>query len=148
MTTTVDRSEALVERLFGATIDTLELYSIYLGPELGLYAGLERDCALTAADLPKKRRDRAALALARPVPRRLGTSLRGRVSQSARNQCLSVVVVNACGRLPYLSAWRPSYSRKAHTRSSLARSGKPHPTESRLGACPPGPSSGAPTGLR
>ena len=51
MTTTVDRSEALAERLFGAPIDALELYSIYLGSELRLYAALERHGALTAAEL-------------------------------------------------------------------------------------------------
>ena len=38
--TTTDRSEALVERLFGATIGALELFSVYLGAELGLYRAL------------------------------------------------------------------------------------------------------------
>jgi 2-polyprenyl-3-methyl-5-hydroxy-6-metoxy-1,4-benzoquinol methylase len=39
-TTTVDRSDALVERLFQDTIGTLELFSIYIGSELGLYERL------------------------------------------------------------------------------------------------------------
>jgi hypothetical protein len=37
-TNATDRSEALVERLFGATIGALELFSVYLGAELGLSA--------------------------------------------------------------------------------------------------------------
>ena len=68
MTTTVDRSEALVERLFGATIDALELYSIYLGAELGLYAALERD---GAPDRGRPAQRAPRYALARAVPRRL-----------------------------------------------------------------------------
>ena len=36
-----DRSDALVERLFNATIGALELYSVYLGAELGLYGSPE-----------------------------------------------------------------------------------------------------------
>jgi hypothetical protein len=58
MTTTVHTSEALVERLFGATIDALELYSIYLGAELGLYRALEQRGPATYADLA----DRAGIA--------------------------------------------------------------------------------------
>jgi 2-polyprenyl-3-methyl-5-hydroxy-6-metoxy-1,4-benzoquinol methylase len=54
--TTVDRSEALVERLFGATIGALELYSIHLGAELGLYAALERHGPMTAAELAQSSR--------------------------------------------------------------------------------------------
>jgi 2-polyprenyl-3-methyl-5-hydroxy-6-metoxy-1,4-benzoquinol methylase len=47
-----DQSEALVERLFGATVNTLELYSVYLGNELGLYRLLdERDGGLTVGEL-------------------------------------------------------------------------------------------------
>lgn len=38
------RRDALVERLFEATIGTLELFGVYLGRELGAYA------ALAAAD--------------------------------------------------------------------------------------------------
>ena len=39
-TTAHDRRDALVERLFGATIGTLELFGVYLGDRLGLYAAL------------------------------------------------------------------------------------------------------------
>jgi 2-polyprenyl-3-methyl-5-hydroxy-6-metoxy-1,4-benzoquinol methylase len=38
--TAVDRSDALVERLFTDTIGALELFSVYLGAELGLYGEL------------------------------------------------------------------------------------------------------------
>jgi 2-polyprenyl-3-methyl-5-hydroxy-6-metoxy-1,4-benzoquinol methylase len=50
-TATTDRSEILVERLFGATIDALELYAVYLGAELGLYRALDEHGALTAREL-------------------------------------------------------------------------------------------------
>ena len=46
-----DRSDALVERLFNATIGALELYSVYLGAELGLYRALEARGPLTAPQL-------------------------------------------------------------------------------------------------
>jgi 2-polyprenyl-3-methyl-5-hydroxy-6-metoxy-1,4-benzoquinol methylase len=49
--TTTDRTDALVERLFDATLATLELYSVYLGSELGLYRALERQGAMTAPEL-------------------------------------------------------------------------------------------------
>ena len=49
----VDRSEALAERLFASTIGALELHSIYLGAELGLYAALERHGALTHGELAR-----------------------------------------------------------------------------------------------
>jgi hypothetical protein len=35
-----DRRHALVERLFGATIGTLELFGVYRGDRLGRYAAL------------------------------------------------------------------------------------------------------------
>ena len=38
--TTRDRADALAERLFGATLGALELFSVYLGTELGLYRAL------------------------------------------------------------------------------------------------------------
>jgi 2-polyprenyl-3-methyl-5-hydroxy-6-metoxy-1,4-benzoquinol methylase len=47
-TTTVDRSDALVERLFQDTIGTLELFSIYIGSELGLYERLADEPATPA----------------------------------------------------------------------------------------------------
>ncbi|HEV2774262.1 MAG TPA: class I SAM-dependent methyltransferase [Solirubrobacteraceae bacterium] len=46
-----DRSDALVDRLFHATIGALELYSVYLGAELGLYRALEAHGASTAPQL-------------------------------------------------------------------------------------------------
>ena len=49
--TTTDRTDALAERLFGAALGALELCSVYLGTELGLYTTLERHGALTAAEL-------------------------------------------------------------------------------------------------
>ena len=51
---TIDRSDALVERLFGATIGALELFSIYLGGELGLYRALEAHGPLTAPQLAER----------------------------------------------------------------------------------------------
>jgi len=49
-----DRSDALVERLFSATIGALELYSVYLGAELGLYRALEAGGPLTAPQLAER----------------------------------------------------------------------------------------------
>jgi 2-polyprenyl-3-methyl-5-hydroxy-6-metoxy-1,4-benzoquinol methylase len=51
LTITTDRTDALVERLFGATLGALELFSVYLGAELGLYRVLERHGALTPDEL-------------------------------------------------------------------------------------------------
>jgi 2-polyprenyl-3-methyl-5-hydroxy-6-metoxy-1,4-benzoquinol methylase len=51
MAISVDRTEELAERLVGATLGALELYSVYLGSELGLYEALERRGPLTAAGL-------------------------------------------------------------------------------------------------
>jgi SAM-dependent methyltransferase len=51
---TVDRADALVERLFGATLGALELFSVYLGVELGLYRAFERDGALTPEELAER----------------------------------------------------------------------------------------------
>jgi len=48
---TIDRTDALAERLFGATLGALELFSVYLGVELGLYRALERRGALTPDEL-------------------------------------------------------------------------------------------------
>jgi 2-polyprenyl-3-methyl-5-hydroxy-6-metoxy-1,4-benzoquinol methylase len=58
VTTTIDRADALAERLFGAALGALELFSVYLGVELGLYATLERHGALTTDELA----DRAGIA--------------------------------------------------------------------------------------
>jgi 2-polyprenyl-3-methyl-5-hydroxy-6-metoxy-1,4-benzoquinol methylase len=54
MSTTLSRSDALVERLFGATIGALELYSVYLGVELGLYRALAEDGPLTPGELAER----------------------------------------------------------------------------------------------
>jgi SAM-dependent methyltransferase len=56
MTTTVHttaRAEELGERLFNATIGTLELYSVHLGRSLGLYEVLADGASRTAADLAR-----------------------------------------------------------------------------------------------
>jgi methylase of polypeptide subunit release factors len=50
-TNATDRSEALVERLFGATIGALELFSVYLGAELGLYRALDHKQDLNAHEV-------------------------------------------------------------------------------------------------
>jgi 2-polyprenyl-3-methyl-5-hydroxy-6-metoxy-1,4-benzoquinol methylase len=50
-TTITSRSDALAERLFAATIDALELSTVYLGSELGLYRALAERGPLTAPGL-------------------------------------------------------------------------------------------------
>ena len=55
---TPSAADALAERLFGATLGALELFSVYLGVELGLYRTLERHGALT----PEELADRAGIA--------------------------------------------------------------------------------------
>jgi protein-L-isoaspartate O-methyltransferase len=49
-----DRSDALAERLFEATLGALEVFSVYLGAELGLYEALERHGPLTEAELAER----------------------------------------------------------------------------------------------
>jgi 2-polyprenyl-3-methyl-5-hydroxy-6-metoxy-1,4-benzoquinol methylase len=51
---TSDRSEALAERLFGATLGALELLSVYLGGELGLYRALDKHDGLTQDELSQR----------------------------------------------------------------------------------------------
>jgi SAM-dependent methyltransferase len=51
MTAVLDRTDALAERLFGAALGALELYSIYLGAELGLYRALDERGPLVSAEL-------------------------------------------------------------------------------------------------
>ena len=46
-----DRTDTLAERLFGATLGALELFSVYLGAELGLYAALAQHGPLTHSEL-------------------------------------------------------------------------------------------------
>jgi SAM-dependent methyltransferase len=53
MTTVLDRTDALAERLFGAALSALELYSVYLGTELGLYRALEERGPLVGDELAK-----------------------------------------------------------------------------------------------
>ena len=48
------RRDALVERLFGATIGTLELFGVYLGDRLGLYAALAGGDALDPEELARR----------------------------------------------------------------------------------------------
>ena len=49
-----DPAEALAERLFGATLGALELFSVYLGAELGLYRTLARQGPLGPAGLAER----------------------------------------------------------------------------------------------
>jgi 2-polyprenyl-3-methyl-5-hydroxy-6-metoxy-1,4-benzoquinol methylase len=51
---TTDRTDQLTERLFGATLGALELCSVYLGTELGLYKTLERHGPLTPSELSER----------------------------------------------------------------------------------------------
>jgi 2-polyprenyl-3-methyl-5-hydroxy-6-metoxy-1,4-benzoquinol methylase len=48
---TTDRTDQLAERLFEATLGALELFSVYLGAELGLYRALEGHGPLSPDDL-------------------------------------------------------------------------------------------------
>jgi SAM-dependent methyltransferase len=47
----LDRTDALAERLIGATLGALELYAVYLGTELGLYRALDEDGPLVSHEL-------------------------------------------------------------------------------------------------
>jgi SAM-dependent methyltransferase len=53
MATTAPASEALVERLFGATVGALELLSIHVGTRLGLYRALHDGGPMTAPRLAR-----------------------------------------------------------------------------------------------
>jgi SAM-dependent methyltransferase len=53
MTTAASPADALAERLFGATLGALELFSVYLGTELGLYRALIQHGQLTADGLAR-----------------------------------------------------------------------------------------------
>lgn len=52
--TSISVQDALTERLFQSTIQTMELYNIYLGKELGLYHVLQDHGPLTAGELATK----------------------------------------------------------------------------------------------
>jgi SAM-dependent methyltransferase len=56
MRTATDRTDALAERLFSATLGSLELYSIFLGAELGLYRTLDTHGAATPSELAERAR--------------------------------------------------------------------------------------------
>src|SRR5512145_2893438 len=49
-----DRAEALAERLFDATVGALELFSVYLGAELGLYRALDEHDDLDCRELAER----------------------------------------------------------------------------------------------
>jgi 2-polyprenyl-3-methyl-5-hydroxy-6-metoxy-1,4-benzoquinol methylase len=51
MTTVLDRTDALAKRLFGAALGALELYSVYLGAELGLYRALDEQGPMVSREL-------------------------------------------------------------------------------------------------
>jgi 2-polyprenyl-3-methyl-5-hydroxy-6-metoxy-1,4-benzoquinol methylase len=50
----IERRDALAERVFGATIGTLELFGVYLGDRLGLYAALAESEALGPDELARR----------------------------------------------------------------------------------------------
>jgi 2-polyprenyl-3-methyl-5-hydroxy-6-metoxy-1,4-benzoquinol methylase len=52
--TASDRTDALAERLFGAALGTLELFSVYLGAGLGLYRALCEHGPLNATELASR----------------------------------------------------------------------------------------------
>ena len=54
MTTATDRTAALAERLFADTLGALELHSIFLGVELGLYESLETHGPSTPPQLAER----------------------------------------------------------------------------------------------
>ena len=54
MTIATDATDALAERLFDATLGTLELYGVFLGAELGLYRALDTHGPATAAELAER----------------------------------------------------------------------------------------------
>ena len=54
MTTATSYADALAERLFGATLGALELFSVYLGAELGLYEALAQHGPLTPGELARR----------------------------------------------------------------------------------------------
>lgn len=52
----MDSPDRLVERLFAATIDALDLFSVYLGDQLGFYRALAEHGALTSRELAQRTR--------------------------------------------------------------------------------------------
>ncbi|MGH2735514.1 MAG: class I SAM-dependent methyltransferase [Actinomycetota bacterium] len=49
-----DRTQALADRIFGATIESLELMSVYLGDKLGLYQSLHDKGPASASELAER----------------------------------------------------------------------------------------------
>ena len=84
--TATDRTDALAERLFEATLGALELFSVYLGAELGLYRALATHGPLTADGAGRARRHRTALRarVARAAGRRRPARRRGRRRRGRR----------------------------------------------------------------
>lgn len=54
MTSDTERADALAERIFGATLGTMDLLAIYLGDRLGYYRALAGDGGLTSAELAER----------------------------------------------------------------------------------------------
>jgi SAM-dependent methyltransferase len=54
MTAVLDRTDTLADRLFGAALGALELYSVYLGAELGLYRALDEHGPLIGRELAEQ----------------------------------------------------------------------------------------------
>lgn len=53
-TASVGRAEALAERLFGATVEAMDLFSVYLGDRLGYYRALAEKGPATSDDLSQR----------------------------------------------------------------------------------------------
>ena len=48
------KTEAFVERLFGAALGAIDTYAVYLGDRLGLYKALAKDGPATPPELAKR----------------------------------------------------------------------------------------------
>jgi hypothetical protein len=99
MTTATSAADALAERLSGATLGALELFSVQLGAELGLYGSLAQRGQQTAGELagsagiaPRYAREwlqeqAVADLLRRPGPRRPGPVLAQRRPPTRAHGC-------------------------------------------------------------
>ena len=54
VTTPATQTDALVERVFAATISTLEIAAIHIGDRLGFYGSLDREGPATPAELAQR----------------------------------------------------------------------------------------------
>ena len=52
--TAASRQDAMVERLFGATIAAMDIFSVYLGDRLGYYRSLAADGPATSTELAER----------------------------------------------------------------------------------------------